>query len=102
MKNRLLAEEEKLKRNLEQLNVLVTDKKGKVLYLASINRCNGQLNDKIKQAEAVTELNNSNINLQSLSESITPKSTFRPNEKLDWTVNIAVPERHIILFDIIR
>lgn len=58
--------------------------------------------DKIKQAEAVTDLNNSNINLQSLSESTTPKSPFKPNEKLDWTVNIVVLERHKILFDIIR
>ena len=80
-----LSEEEKFERNLEQLKVLMTDKKMQVLHFA-FAKINQQLNDMVKQAEAIAELNNSNINLQPLfyviTELITPQSVFKPNEHL--------------------
>ena len=69
-----LSKKEKFERNLERLKVFVTDKKVQALHLAPVNL---QLNDMIKQAEAVAEVDNSNIKLQSLSESITPQSEFK-------------------------
>ena len=79
-----LSEEEKFERKLEQLEVLMTDKKMQVLHFA-FAKINQQLNDMVKQAEAIAKLYNSNINLQPLfyviTELITPICITSGNQK---------------------
>ena len=77
---RIVSEEEKFDENIQKSKELIKDENVQRLYLPSINR---QVNDIIKQAEALVELNEGNSNLTSLSSSMTMESEFKPNEKLD-------------------
>ena len=77
---RTVSEEEKFGENIQKLNELIKNENVQRLHLPSTNR---QLKDIIKQAEALVKLNEGNLNLTSLSSSMTMKSEFKPNEKLD-------------------
>ena len=60
---RTVLEEEKFDENIQKLKELIKNENVQRLYLPSINR---QANDIIKQAEALGELNEGNLNLTSL------------------------------------
>ena len=77
---RTVSEEKKFDENIQKLKELIKNENVQRLHLPSINR---QVNDIIKQAEALVELNEGNLNLTSLSSSVTVESKFKPNEKLD-------------------
>ena len=77
---RTVPEEEKFDEYIQKLKELIKNENVRRLHLPSINH---QVNDIIKQAEALVELNEGNSNLTSLSSSMTMESEFKPNEKLD-------------------
>ena len=77
---RTVSEEEKFDKNVQKLKELIKNENVQRLHLPSINR---QVNDIIKQAEALVVLNEGNLNLTSLSSSMTMESEFKPTEKLD-------------------
>ena len=77
---RIVSEEQKFVENIQKLKELIKNENVQRLYLPSINR---QVNDIITQAEALVELNDGNFNFNSLSNSMTMESEFKPNEKLD-------------------
>ena len=74
---RTVSEEEKFDKNVQKLKELIKNENVQRLHLPSINR---QVNDIIKQAEALVVLNEGNLNLTSLSSSMTMESEFKPTE----------------------
>ena len=77
---RTVLEEEKIDENIQKLKELIKNENVQRLHLPSINR---QVNNIIKQAEALVELREGNLNLTSLSSSMPVESEFKPNNKLD-------------------